>query len=232
VICFADLSGVLITHVHSDHINERSVHWLINARVPIYCPYDLELQLQARYGALARASHLGLLKRLDEHEHELGCFQIRSFPVPHDSPGGCFGYGILYESDGRTKTVTIATDLAVPTSSAIRAFADTDIIVIESNHDSDMLEQSSRPFWLKKRIRERGYLSNSQCIETILGAIDRSSHLPHSIVLAHVSQECNTNTLAIESVAQALHDMGIHNIELLETHPSVPSQAVQLYHDF
>jgi phosphoribosyl 1,2-cyclic phosphodiesterase len=220
-----DLTGVLITHVHSDHVNEWFVKKLIKARIPIHCPPEIELHLQARYDSLARASHLGLLKVFRKSELELGGFLVENFEVPHDSPGGCFGYSISLAVGGKTTRVTIATDMAHPTEAASQHFADSDLLVIESNHDVDMLENSGRPFWLKRRIREKGHLSNDQCAEILLSVFDRSTKLPQTIMLAHVSQECNTNALAVECAKTAIDGEGINSISILETHPFGPSQT-------
>lgn len=214
-----DLSGVLITHVHGDHVNEWFVKKLIKARIPIHCPPEIELHLQARYDALARASHLGLLKTFGEGELDIAEFHVQAFPVPHDSPGGCFGYSILSETAGRTRKITITTDIAYPTDSAARHIANSDVIVVESNHDVDMLEKSGRPLWLKRRIRELGHLSNDQCASILLTVFDHSTSLPQAVVLAHVSQECNTNQLALACTGGAMDKQGINGIAVLETHP-------------
>jgi phosphoribosyl 1,2-cyclic phosphodiesterase len=221
-----NLTGVLITHVHSDHVNEWFVKKLIKARVPIFCPPEIELHLQARYDALARASHLGLLKAFSKSELELDGLLVQSFEVPHDSPGGCFGYSIFSDVGGKTKKVTVTTDIAQPTESARGHFADSDVIVIESNHDVDMLENSGRPLWLKRRIREKGHLSNEQCAEILLNVFDHSTKLPQTVMLAHVSQECNTNALAVECAETAIDGQGINSISVLETHPFGPSKMV------
>lgn len=221
-----DLTGVLITHVHNDHVNEWFVKKLIKARVPVYCPPEIELHLQARYDALARASHLGLLKAFRKGALDLDGLLVQSFEVPHDSPGGCFGYSVLSQAGDKTKKVTVATDIAHPTESIAQHFADSDLLVIESNHDPDMLENSGRPLWLKRRIREKGHLSNTQCGEILLNVFDRSTKQPQSVMLAHVSQECNTNDLAVECAQKVIDEEGITSTGLVETFPFGPSEIV------
>ena len=221
-----DLTGVLITHVHGDHVNERFVKKLIRAGIPIYCRHEIELNLQAGYDAFAHASHIGLLKTLHKNEHELGDFHVESFEVPHDSPGGCFGYRISSESAGKIRKVTIATDIAHPTESSTRHFINSGLLVIESNHDVNMLENSGRPLWLKRRIREKGHLSNDQCAEIVLNVFDRSTDLPQSVMLAHVSQECNTNALAVECVEEVTRDRGVNSVAIVETYPFKASKVV------
>jgi len=221
-----DLDGVFITHIHGDHVHESAVRRLIQECVPIFCPPQVEPHLQKKYGALARASHQGLLKPIKKLEIELSEFHIRAFEVPHDSDGGCFGYSIFYDAEGRTKKVSVTTDMAYPTKSAVGHIADSDVIVIESNYDVGMLEQSGRPVWLKHRIREDGHLSNDQCGESLLQIMDRSQSLPKSLALAHVSQECNTNALAVECTEAALESRGISEISVFETHPNRPGRTI------
>jgi phosphoribosyl 1,2-cyclic phosphodiesterase len=146
---------------------------------------------------------------------ELEPFLIRSFAVPHDSPGGCFGFSISAEDGGREKKITIATDLGYVGPELPAQFADSDVIVLESNHDVRMLEESSRPHWLKKRIREIGHLSNDQCAQLVVQILDCSGRLPHSFVLAHISKQCNTQELALGCTGEILERLGVGAMHLV-----------------
>jgi phosphoribosyl 1,2-cyclic phosphodiesterase len=221
-----DLDGVFITHIHGDHVNEWTVKKLVDKYVPIYCPPQIETHLKHRYSGLARASRQNLLKPMNRIETVVGDLLIRSFEVPHDSDGGCFGYSVLSDTDGKTKKLSVSTHIARPTPAAIDGIANSDAIVIESNYDVAMLENSTRPIWLKRRIQQDGHLSNDQCGELLLQIIDRSEHLPKHIALAHISQECNTNALALECAAAALERQGIEGPSLFETHPNKPGKPM------
>ena len=224
----SDLKGVFITHVHGDHVNESTVRRLIGERVPFYCPPQIEPHLQKKYSALAKASHQGLLRPIKKSETGLNEFHIRTFEVPHDSDGGCFGYNFFYDVEGRTKKVSVTTDMAYPTKSIVDHIANSDVIVIESNYDVEMLEQSGRPAWLKRRIQEDGHFSNDQCGESLLQIIDRSQTLPKSLALAHISQECNTNELAVQCMEAALSSQGIRGVSVFETHPDRPGRTIKV----
>ena len=104
--------------------------------------------------------------------------------------------------------------------------ADSDLIVLESNYDVQMLEDSSRPSWLKRRITQNGHLSNDQCGDSVIQILDRSTTLPKSLALAHVSRECNTNALARECTEEALEHQGVRGINIIETHPDRPSHII------
>ena len=225
-LSISDLDAVFITHIHGDHINDSTVGKLVRERIPIYCPPEIESLLRKKYCSAADASRRGLLKPIPKSEITLDHLMVRSFEVPHDSEGGCFGYNVFFSSEGRTKKVSVSTDMASPTKSVIDHIANSDVIVIESNYDVQMLEQSARPAWLKRRIREDGHLSNDQCSESLLQIIDQSEILPKAISLAHISQECNTNELALECTEVALVRQGICGVGVFETHPDKPSRPI------
>jgi phosphoribosyl 1,2-cyclic phosphodiesterase len=225
-LSIADLDGVMITHVHGDHVNELAVRKLVKEDVPIYCPSPIETHLRRKITALKYTSQLEVLKPIKKSEVTVNGFLVRPFAVPHDSAGGCFGYSVFFDAAGKTKKVSVTTDMARPTKSVVDHMADSDVIVIESNYDVDMLENSGRPAWLKRRIREDGHLSNDQCAESLLKIIDRSQNLPTDLALAHISQECNTNTLALECTEAALDAQGIHGIGVFESHPDRPGRTI------
>jgi phosphoribosyl 1,2-cyclic phosphodiesterase len=221
-----DLDGVFITHIHGDHVNHWTVENLIHEHVPIFSPHQMEPYLKRKYTSLARASRENLLKPMIHAEIELGSFLVRSFSVPHDSDGGCFGYQLFSHADGTTKKVSVSTDMAHPTTSAMKSMANSNVIVIESNYDLEMLEGSARPTWLKRRIEKDGHLSNDQCAEALLQIIDYSETVPKAIALAHISQECNTNDLALNCTKTALGSRKIAGISVLETHPDRSSTTI------
>lgn len=216
-----ELTGIFITHIHSDHVNPWFVRRAMTANVPLYCPADIELHLQARYEVLATASHEGMLKTIQSDIILLEKLLIRPFAIPHDSAGGCFGYVL----ENGTEKIVVATDMAIPTVSAEAHCADADILVIESNHDVTMLEESGRPLWVKKRIRERGHLSNHECATLLRNAFNRSSRLPRIIMPAHVSKECNTNDIALATIQEMLSSEGIAGIDVRPTHPDTMAVA-------
>ncbi|MCX6137843.1 MAG: MBL fold metallo-hydrolase [Ignavibacteriales bacterium] len=223
---FQDLDGVFLTHIHGDHVNEPTIRKLVKECIPIYCPPEIEHHLRKKYKTLTSASREKLFAPIEKSDIELDTLCIRAFEVPHNSPGGCFGYSVSSHDGGRTKKVSVSTDMACATNSALDQIANSDIIVIESNYDVEMLEQSHRPAWLKHRIRDDGHLSNDQCAESLLQIIDRSQTLPKCLALAHVSQQCNTNALAHECTGLALDGQGILEITLHETHPDRPSSVM------
>ncbi len=227
-LSFEDLDGVFITHIHGDHVNNWTLGKLAMARVPLYCPPSIERYLKRRYFAAGIVAHKDLLRPMNNPEVRLNDLLIRHFEVPHDSAGGCYGYNILSDDGGIPKKVTVSTDLAHPTDSIVSHMADSSVLVIESNYDVAMLENSRRPEWLKRRIREDAHLSNDQCAETVLQVLDRSASPPANIALAHVSRECNTNALAMECTGVALERRGMKKVNIIETYPERASRVIEV----
>jgi hypothetical protein len=124
--------------------------------------------------------------------------------------------------------MSIATDLGFPEAHLVSHFAGSHAVVIESNHDPEMLERSGRPAWLKRRIRERGHLANGQCADFIANVLEASRELPQAVVVAHISQDCNTNALAVGCTRKMITERGFGEVPVLETHAGRPGAVVQL----
>jgi phosphoribosyl 1,2-cyclic phosphodiesterase len=222
------IAGLLITHAHSDHVNDRSVNLLVNNRVPVFVPHEIARTLQRMYPSIARAHRLGMLRPFDGAGVEVGGFEVEAFRVPHDAPGGCFGFSLSHGTGQARRKTTIATDLGFQEEELVRHFLGSQAVVIESNHDIDMLERSGRPEWLIKRIKDIGHLSNDQCASFVSDLVRGSTDPPRAFVLAHVSRECNTNQLAVRATANALRAAGHALPMVVETHPFSPSVIVDI----
>ncbi len=222
----SNLTGVLITHTHADHFNENVLGYLLEWRVPICTPESVATDLARKSPAARLAARQGLLKTFRDGALEIGRFDVACFEVPHDSPGGCYGYGIMH-TEGQTKrTVSVATDVGFTRDGLRDRFVDTDVIVFESNHDPDMLENSGRPEWLKQRIRKIGHLSNQQCAGFLADVFHHSSRPPAAVVLAHISQTCNTNALALECTNGELQRNGFSNTLVVESFKMTANKVV------
>lgn len=221
-----NLSGVLITHTHGDHINESVLGYLVEWRVPICAPASVATELSKRSAAVRMAAQEGLLRTFRDGALEIGRFDVGCFDVPHDSPGGCYGYAIAHTEGGTRRTVTIATDIGFTGDDLRRRFTDADVIVLESNHDPDMLENSGRPEWLKQRIRKIGHLSNQQCAGFLSAVFHHSTRPPSAVVLAHISQTCNTNTLALECTNGELQRNGFASSLVVESFKMTANKVV------
>jgi phosphoribosyl 1,2-cyclic phosphodiesterase len=153
---------------------------------------------------------------------ELAGVKIEPFPISHDAVepvGFC-----LYE--GQEKC-SIATDLGFVTQSVKNALALSDILVLEANHDVDMLKQGSYPWYLKQRIlSNRGHLANTDTGWTL-------ARLPRQetcqVFLAHMSQENNCPEIAEKTVTDILTEQGCrvgHEVVLHMTFPDREASVI------
>jgi phosphoribosyl 1,2-cyclic phosphodiesterase len=105
--------------------------------------------------------------------------------------------------------VTILTDLGCGSSAAVQAISQSDLVVLEANHDEAMLRAGPYPFHLKSRIAsESGHLSNDSSGELLASALSGATHLP-TIWLAHLSETNNRAQLAKKTVQTRLLKSGL-----------------------
>lgn len=151
----------------------------------------------------------------------IGGLTIEAFSVPHDA-SDAVGFAI---SDGRARLV-IATDFGMSTTLIRSKLADCDALVLETNHDVEMLRQSGRPWSLIQRILGRhGHLSNEDAAELLASAI---SPRLKTVFLAHISEKCNAPHHAERVVRETLRLAGRGDVRVEQTHPDVPSARVTL----
>jgi phosphoribosyl 1,2-cyclic phosphodiesterase len=225
---YSHISGLLITHIHGDHINKWTLKALIENRVPVYCSTEIAKILERKFDFIGKSGRTGIIHPVSDDMLNIAGFRVTGFPVLHDSEGGCLGYSIFKGNNGEQKKITIATDLGNAENGLEEKFADSDVIIIESNHDEEMLENSGRPYILIQRIKKTGHLSNRQCSEFMLTVLKNSVKLPSHIMLAHISQQCNTNKLAAGSLADMLKINNYRDIEIVETFKDRPSKKIVL----
>lgn len=200
------ISAVILTHCHSDHVSDNMVRKLSSNGIPVLCHMTVKIPLIKRSIACADADRSGLLKTFGESWFTLSSFAVQPFQVPHDAPGGCYGFKIYEKKNAATLKCSIATDIGMVDDDLPAHFINSDIIIIESNHDVSMLEDSDRAIWLKKRIR-KAHLSNQECSDLIRRILAFSDRRPSAVILTHLSEDCNTH----ENVRISLESAGLNN---------------------
>lgn len=185
-----DIDAVFITHEHGDHIG-CALTLALRHRIPVWMS-------QGTHAAIGAPDFDGLLRRArDGKVIDLGGLQLTPFTVPHDAREPLQ----LSCTDGSAK-LGILTDLGHATAHVMAHLKDCDALLLECNHDADMLERSSYPAFLKRRVGgDYGHLSN-----TASAAI--ASGLNHSrlklLVAAHLSARNNEPPLVRRMMADAL----------------------------
>ena len=187
-LTFQDITGVLITHEHSDHISGLARR----CGAEIFAPRTVAARLR------------GMLPQLDERlrvipvgeDFRLSRLTIRAFHTPHDTDESV-GYRV--EGDG---TFAIATDMGCVTEEVRKNLRGADTVLIEANHDEEMLRYGRYPIFLKRRIlSERGHLSNENCAAL---ARELAENGTSTIILGHLSRENNTPDTAMRAVGRAI----------------------------
>ena len=199
----ADLDGIFITHEHGDHIGCAP---MLVARygVPLWTSAGT-----AQYAAFAGLeSALNLVR--DGQVFAIGGLQLHPFTVPHDAREPLQ----LRCTDG-DRVLGLMTDIGHVTGHALAALAGCHALVLESNHDVELLAQSRYPDFLKRRVGgQHGHLSNVQAAAA-LGAL-RHDRL-NTVVAAHLSERNNRPELVTRAFAAVL-GCGEADVLLAERH--------------
>ncbi len=197
---YANIVGVLITHDHADHI--RAVGTLgEKVDLPIYSTRLIHEGINKNYGVQLK---LRTSQRyFDKGETwELNGMHICTFEVSHDSTE-CIGYVIDYEG----QRFMIATDCGEPNEIMCNYLRTANHIVIEANHDEQMLLNGAYPTYLKERILSaRGHQSNATCARLLAENYHAGMR---NVFLCHLSNENNDPTVAMHTISETLLDAGI-----------------------
>ena len=187
------VQGILITHEHSDHIAGVRV-FAKRYGIPVFASQGTLLAM--------RSSLEGVESWVLDGPFQLAGMEVTPFETPHDSAQS-LGFRIQ-TADGRQ--FAFATDLGVVTPCVRDHLLGAEFVVIESNHDREMLRNGPYPAYLKRRILGgTGHLSNSDCAALLPELARRGAK---RFLLAHLSRETNTPSLAREAALSALTAAG------------------------
>lgn len=179
------ISGILITHTHSDHIKGLRV-LCKNIPAKVYAA-EQSISTLLRNGHITEEQFGGVCT---ERNQSIGDFVVSAFPTEHDSEGSC-GYCITTPDN---RVCSVCTDLGRVTDTVHNAIEGSDLVLLESNYDPDMLRCGCYPDYLKKRISgNEGHLSNRDCAVEAERLIESGTT---RLVLGHLSEENNTPYLA------------------------------------
>ncbi|WP_404456837.1 MBL fold metallo-hydrolase [Oceanobacillus kapialis] len=207
----ANLTGILVTHEHSDHIKGLGI-MARKYNLPIYANEKTWNAMEHSIGKIT------LDQKFTFNMEEVKTFQdldIESFGVSHDAAEPMF-YTFHHEG----KKVALVTDLGYVSERIKKTVEDADAYIFEANHDVGMLRMGRYPWNVKRRILgDSGHVSNEDCG---LALTDIISNRTKRIYLAHLSLDNNMKDLARMSVDSVLQERGI-NLDLHDTDPKMPT---------
>lgn len=193
------ISAILVTHEHIDHV--RGVGALSRRyRIPIYANESTWESMYRSVGEVAAP-----LRRVLEGEDDffIGDLSVKPFSIPHDAADP-----VAYRIYAGGRSVAVATDMGHVPKRIVRELSGADLVLLESNHDVEMLNHNERySFHLKQRILgSRGHLSNDTCAQTLMSLYETGVN---KALLGHLSQDNNTPELAMRTVTEALSSQGL-----------------------
>lgn len=193
----ADIDALLITHEHIDHVKGAGV---ISRKfdIPIYATVGTHNSM-----SVGKVSDKNICIVEKDKPFEIGSIGVNAFAIPHDAQDPV---GYSFFADG--EKVSVATDIGYMSDEILREISGSSAVLLESNHDVQMLEFGSYPYELKKRILGRyGHLSNDAAGETAVKLVREGAK---KILLGHLSDENNTPDIAFKTVENILKSAGVN----------------------
>jgi phosphoribosyl 1,2-cyclic phosphodiesterase len=159
-------------------------------------PEEMEPKAKADPSALPAVEYFCAGQRFS-----IGEIDIDPFTIPHDAADPC---GFVFHARSESIRMAIATDLGYVPPNVKMALRNVDVLLLESNHDLEMLKDGPYPWSVKQRVLSRvGHLSNTAAAEFLLRDYDGGAH---TIVLGHLSEQNNLPELARLAAEQAIGD--------------------------
>ena len=188
----ASITALLLTHEHEDHVRGAD-RFARKHRLPVFLTAGTQVGTALGDEVVARSVRIE-----SGRPFEVGPFAIEAFDIPHDAREPV---GFVVEAAGR-KRLGLVADLGCRTQLAWARLRDLDLLLIETNHDLEMLRSGPYPWPLKQRVAGRhGHLSNRDAAEGLPELL--SARLRH-VVLYHLSRTNNLPALAAAEVGETL----------------------------
>lgn len=214
------IDALLITHEHSDHIKGAGVIYRKIKR-PIYATEATWRIMGDKIGEVA-PEHVHIIKAGEDFT--IGDIRVKPIEISHDA-----AEPVAYAFCNQQARMCIATDLGHCPESVQQEFLECDLLMLESNHDINMLKMGPYPYYLKRRIlSEVGHLSNETAAHVITRAVKEGR--VRSVLLGHLSKENNVPELAYETVGSIVSEAGIRVGEDLNLDLTYRDRTGMVYH--
>jgi len=206
-----DVDAICVTHEHTDHISGLRVLQKKH-EIPVYTNAETRAGIDSNLAGGCFSTGFSF---------SIGDFSIHPFSVPHDANDPV---GFIFSAGDRM--VGVATDIGMVTNLVREKLRACEVVVIEANHDEELLHAASRPWSLKQRILgNRGHLSNRASAELIAEVAGEG--LTH-LFLAHLSADCNHPAHARRLFETVLADAGHDHVQVYLTGADEVSKVLRL----
>lgn len=193
------INAIVVTHEHNDHIRGIGV-MMRRYNIPVYANSATWAEIMR--SDLGRMNDDNIKIFEGTEPFAVGDINVCPFKIPHDA-----AYPVGYAFDDGHSRAAVATDMGMLTEDVFRKIGGCRDVLIEANHDINMLEMGPYPYHLKRRIRGNlGHLSNDDAAKAAEFLVRMGAE---RIVLGHLSDENNYPKLAYETVNAGLREAGI-----------------------
>ena len=203
----SEINGVFVSHEHTDHV--KGLEQLYKNKISVFMNRETFL-----------SSNLNLNPNFFINNKPIDFRDLKITPqsVIHDAADPC---GFKIENNG--SMIGVFTDLGKANHAVINTIKKSDCLVLETNHDIDMLLNGRYPYYLKQRIlSDKGHLSN---IDAGLLVNNHSNKKLKTVFLAHISKNNNTQELALTTFTELTKEK---KLESILTHPSEETDIIKI----
>ncbi|MGL4450432.1 MAG: MBL fold metallo-hydrolase [Sarcina sp.] len=195
-----EIKGIFVTHEHGDHIKGVGI---ISRKfnIPIYANEATWNEMKSKIGNI-KENNINIIEKRSLTTIE--DLNIQAFNIPHDAVSA-MGYTI---TDSNGNKSSIVTDLGTFTDEIRQNIKDSDIILLEANHDIEMVKFGPYHYELKRRVlSEVGHLCNEDCADALVDIMSDKKF--RRVVLGHLSNTNNVPELAYRAVVNILAENGL-----------------------
>ncbi len=193
-----DLNAILVSHEHSDHVKGVGI---ISRKfdIPVFANESTWKAMEQNLGEISPHNRISFETG---RTFELGDINIKAFSIPHDASEPV-GFNFFVDN----KKLSHATDIGHMNSELLSHIENSDLLLLESNHDEEMLKVGKYPWSLKQRIMGKyGHLCNEMAAKVITYLAEKGTK---NFLLGHLSHENNFPELAYQTTCNALKEKDI-----------------------
>ena len=218
----ARINGIVVTHGHRDHVHSDTFKIAREFRIPIY----IHRKTMLKGNDLKSECPQYLIKNHSIQMFSVKEFKITPFRSAHEggNVGQPHGFCIEYGQENETYKIGYLTDTSQVSIKMIEALSNSHCLVIEANHDLEMIENNPPP-----HVNWKQHLSNEATADAIAKILKNSANnTPKYIFLAHLSRDNNTPRVALSKITKRIREEGFNKISVLLTDQVKKSQIKKM----